>query len=284
MSADEGYDLLGYRALVGASTSDIRLAIRAVLGGFGPQSFEVGSNLPRYELTSAPRHWHVRRDGVSLQIDPTLEGAIGLLEWHLIAAALDYRQDLVHLHAAALADPAGSGALLLIGKSGGGKTTLTLGLTLRGFAPFCDDVTLLDPVALRPHPLRRAFHVSQQTRDLLAPISANPLPRDPHAPSDYFLPTRWADSPLPVRWIVLIEHQPGGQPQLVRLTGSQTAAAVVASSSTIKRSTRLALSTCARLTEQATCYRFIAGDLAPSLDALRDLVGAPTTVFGAVRS
>jgi hypothetical protein len=271
MLAGEVYDLLGYRARIHAPTPEIGRALRAILKGFGPVQPESEAPLPRYDLTASNGYWRVSRDDTSLQIDFTLDGAIGLVEWHFVAAALAHRRDLVHLHAAALANPSRTGAILLIGKSGSGKTTLTLGLATRGFAPFCDDVTLLDPVSLSPQPLRRAFHVSEETRQLVEPFSGKPLARDPDAPGDYFHPSLWAEVPLPVRWIVLLERKDAA-PVLVPLPGAQAAATILGSSSTLPTSTRLALSTCARLTERALCSRLFSGDLGHSLDVLQNLV------------
>jgi ABC-type glutathione transport system ATPase component len=57
-----------------------------------------------------------------------------------------------------------------MGNSGSGKTTLTLALMNHGFEPFADDVVLLDRDRLTVDALRRAFHVSDDTRRLVRPL------------------------------------------------------------------------------------------------------------------
>lgn len=270
----EAYDLAGYHALVGASSPNLLPAVRAVLRGFGPVAL-VKPNLPTYDVTGGGTEWHIRRDGTTIQVDATLNGALGVLEWHLIAAALDHRRDLFHLHGAALSTPDGRAGIVLAGDSGSGKTTLTLALITRGFLPFGDDVTLLDPVSLDLHPLPRSFHLHEQTRRILEPLAGAPLARDRDAPPEYFSPPQWARRPVRVQWLLVLERRPGQGLRLTPMSPSEAAAAVLTRTSSLARTARLALSTCARLTGSAACHRFSTGDVAASAAAIEQLVSRP---------
>jgi hypothetical protein len=271
----EGYDILGYRVAVGVTPPDARAAVRSVLRGFGPVALDPALRIPRYDLAPAPTGWQVSTDGGLVQVDGGFLSSLSILEWHLVAAALNHRSDLFHLHGAALCLPATRAGIVLAGESGRGKTTLTLALMFRGFVPFADDVALLDPATLNLHPLRRAFHVSEETRRLIERVAGGPLGRDEEGPRDYFSPPQWAADPVPVRWLLFVEYKEGQTPQFVPLSSSEAATAILARTTSLARDTRLALATCARLTERAACYRFLTGDLAASVAAVQRLVNAP---------
>lgn len=87
---------------------------------------------------------------------------------------------LYHLHAATLRAPGGA-TVLVPGGGGAGKTTLTLALAARGFAPVGDDLCFLrregDAPVLVPVP--RAFHVAERTARAfpeLAPLLGGAVP------------------------------------------------------------------------------------------------------------
>lgn len=186
--------------------------------------------------------------------------------------ALARRDDLFHLHGAALASPTARDGLLLIGESGSGKTTLALGLMLRGFVPFNDDVALLEPATLELQPFQRAFHIEEGTRGLLASLALPDTWDLDAAPRGYFVPPRWAESGVPVRYLLFPTFQPDATPQLTRLAAPEAAAALLTHTTTLIRNPRLALSTVARLTERTACYRLCTGNLAETAMLVRALV------------
>ena len=107
--------------------------------------------------------------------DPT-GGTIALLE-ALVGTVVEglHRQGLLAVHAGAAAGP--SGAILIAGRSGQGKSTLVLGLVRRGLDLMSDELALLDPAAGVVHPYPRAIHVRPATIGLipeLAVLEARP--------------------------------------------------------------------------------------------------------------
>jgi hypothetical protein len=270
----EHYDVLGYRAAVGVSAGEARAAVRTILRGFGPVAPAPGPDLPGYELAPTPAGWQVRAGGEVVHAGADFLVALATLEWHIVTAALMHRDDLFHLHAAGLCLPTRRAGLLLAGDSGNGKTTLALGLMLRGFSPFGDDVAVLDPQSLELHPLRRAFHTDQQTWEIVGSLVAGPLRGDDDAPPGYFIPPQWAERPVPVRWVLFPDYWPGRTPQLVRLAPAEAAAALLAHTTSLARTPRLALPTVTHLIERAACYRFLGGDLPASVAAIERLVAS----------
>jgi hypothetical protein len=87
--------------------------------------------------------WHVRMDGQILMGCWRLGEALHGLMVHITQRVIAARDDLLSIHAAAVATS--DGALVLPGSSGSGKTTLCARLLQRGAAYLSDDSVALDP-------------------------------------------------------------------------------------------------------------------------------------------
>jgi hypothetical protein len=268
----EVYDLVGYRVRVSASSAEGGAAIRRALSGFGPVASE-DAGLPTFGLDHSGRDWHVQREGVPIQIDSSLAGATAALEWHLVVAAIAHRHDSFHLHGGALSVPGGGAAIALMGHSGSGKTTLTLALMNHSFEPFADDVVLLDRHHLTVDALRRAFHVSDDTRRLVRPLRLLTPEPGTGTPAGWSWPERWATGPLPVRWVLTVERGADGEAALQTLSQAEATAGVLRHASHLKSAPSLSLNTAARLVESAVCRRLIVGELAATVALVVDLVG-----------
>lgn len=109
-------------------------------------------------------------DGRTRHLADPAAGAIALLEAIVgtIVAGL-HRGGLFAVHAGAVAGP--SGAILIAGRSGQGKSTLVLGLVRRGYELLSDELALLDRDGL-VHPYPRAVHVRPGTVDLIPELAA----------------------------------------------------------------------------------------------------------------
>jgi len=268
------YDLLGYRVALSVVPDEVRSTVRSILRGFGPLGESNGAVAAAYSLAPADSGgWITEVDGTVVNASDKLETALGFLEWRMVTDALDRRKDLLHLHGGSLCLPTRRAGIVLAGNSGSGKTTLTQGLMLRGFTPFGDDVALVDPTTLDLQVLRRAFHITEKTWRLLAPLAGGALGPGDDDPAGYFSPPQWAERPVPVRWVLFVEYRHGQEPSLVRLPQAEAAAGVLANALSLVSNARLALPAAARLTERAECYRFLTGDLAASVDVVQRLVG-----------
>ena len=269
--AIDGYDLLGYQAAAGAATPDVYAAVRKLLQGFGPVDVGPGLHLPRYELIPTSSAWQLWVNSRLAQEDADLTASLGALEWHLINAALSYREDLLQLHGAALCVPTRREGIVLSGDSGSGKTTLTLGLMLRGFVPFSDDVTVVDRDTLEVRAVQRAFHVADDTLRLVEALTPGSLNWDDGL-RGYFSPPQFAERPVPIRWVVFIQHRPAQSPELVRLSPAEAATAILGQAVNLSRAPRETLSATARLIESAGVFRLQTGDLQESIAVIQRLV------------
>lgn len=270
----DAYTLLGRQVLVGCDTEGHQAAIRAVLAGFGPRPVIDGDLLPRFALIREQDGW--RLDGPGATLSPAAEFSIALsaLEWHVINDVLSQRSDLFQMHAGAVCLPTRRAGLVLAGQSTSGKSTLTLALMLRGFAPFGDDVTLIDSPRLELQAFPRAFHVDDRTWDVLAPLSNVRLRPDAAMPAGHFAPPQWAHMPAPVGWMVFPQFEAGRTPELIPLRPSESVTLILEHSGSLHRDSRLALKTAARLAETVRCYRMAVGEIVESVNLLQRLVYA----------
>jgi hypothetical protein len=108
-------------------------------------------------------------DGAPRRLPDPSTGSVALLEAIVgaVVAGL-HREGLYAVHAAAAAGP--TGAVLVAGRSGQGKSTLVLGLVRRGFGLLSDDLALLDRAGL-VHPYRRAVHVRPASVGLIPELA-----------------------------------------------------------------------------------------------------------------
>jgi hypothetical protein len=268
----ERFDIAGWRVEVATISEEARNSVRDVLRGFSGDRASDDA-LHRYELVQHPTgswHLHVVDDETTYE-DHSLVAALGRLEWLAVNAALANREGFFCLHGAALGLPLDRSGVVLVGGSGRGKTTLALGLMLRGFAPFSDDVCLIDPRTLELHALRRAFHVGDGTWAALEPLGGPRRPSETVA--GFFSPPQWASAPVPVRWVLFPEYRPQQKPALIPLSASEAAREILAETLRFERAPRLALEMAARLTENAGCFRFLSGDLSDSVAMVQHLVG-----------
>lgn len=109
------------------------------------------------------------RGGIADVTDETA-AVLGMLD-RIVMAVLDglHARGIVGTHAGAVAMD--GRAVLMSGRSGRGKSTLTLGLIRRGAEWLSDELALVAPddVTILPYP--RALHVSPATADLLPELS-----------------------------------------------------------------------------------------------------------------
>lgn len=270
-----GFTVIGQTVSVGVEHDEVLVPIRRMLRGFDSGKVDADHQGTRYDLISSPAGWQLHVDGVFVHVSEELPGALAALEWRIVSDAVDRRDDLFHLHGAALCLPTRSAGVLLIGDSGDGKTTLALGLMLRGLVPFGDDVVMLEPEALTIQAVHRAFHVRNETWHVLESLAGGPITVDPNTPTGYFTPPQWAHQPVPVRFVVFPKYRPTHVPTLTALTPAAAAAAILPHTGTFARNPAMALSTITRLTERARCFQLQTGDLVDSVGTVLRAFATP---------
>ena len=270
-SSHDVVDVAGYRAAVGSSSELVRNTLRSVLRGFDRVIATTADGLPRFKLQPAAGEWQVVVNDEVVHKGDDFLVALGMLEFHIVSAALDDTKTFFHLHGAALCAPTRRAGIIIAGDSGTGKTTMALALILRGFTPFSDDVALIEPETMHLQPLRRAFHIAADTFPILDGLAGGRIQGQAGMPPGYFSPPQWAQEPVPVRWVLFLERIAGRTPRLFPMQPAEAAAAIIEHSSSLTRSPRLALATTSRLVERVHCRRFVIDDLERAVEVVQAL-------------
>lgn len=191
------------------------------------------------------------------------EALLKYLEWLGLTQAVGAITDRVAIHAAALTR--GPSTLVLLGKSGEGKTTLTLGLMSRGWLPLADDLVLVDPATLAIQAFPRCFHLDDATRAMFADQVSLEWPGKLEG---YARPTEWAAGGKAATTIVLANRCPTCMAARFPLMQAEGAGALLAEAAAVRVSASEVAATAARMAAQATCFRLKNGPLEGSLNLI----------------
>ncbi len=186
------------------------------------------------------------------------------LEWCAVTGALNATSGLAAVHGATLT--LGEATVLLLARSGHGKTTLTLGLMERGWEPMSDDITLIDVATLRALAFPRCFHIDSTTRIRLRERSDLEWPG---TLALYVRPKHWAEEERQPTVIILVERDPSQPATLLPVTQAEAAGAILGATVHNQLSGSELARVAVRLASQARgCYRLNNGVLAEALDLI----------------
>ena len=147
--------------------------------------------------------------------DGTLVGAMELLTQQVTLEAISARAgDLLMLHACSVADPVTCGAVIMVGRSGMGKTTAARTLGAR-WAYATDETVAIDSnLSLLPYPKPLSILTEGQTRkDQVSPAALGLVQ---------------LDRPVTVRAVILLNRRPGTADIVVEKIRTVTAITMLA--------------------------------------------------------
>jgi hypothetical protein len=203
---------------------------------------------------------------------------------HAVLAQL-HAQGLVAIHAGALVQR--DAALILAGRSGQGKTTLTLGLLRRGLGLLSDEFAVIDPATRRILPYRRSLHVRPGTPELIPELGFL-LGRPRHqlgggsewavAPHDLerALPGCLAQA-APLRHVLLLTGTPGADSPsaIAPIPAAVAALELLRGTWAASVDFAAALAAISQTLDRVPCARLQVGVLEPTLDAILSWLEAP---------
>lgn len=172
----------------------------------------------QFEVTSQGDQLHLHRNGDWL-LASSFEEFPTLLKGELLTEVLEHAAYDVALHAASLIR--GERALLVSGRPGAGKTTLTMALVKAGFGFGSDDLTLLDCSGARGVPFAPAIKAGAWplVAQYWPEIGEVPVFRRPDRKRVRYLPPAEvaSDTSREVGWVVLLRRRSEGKASLERL-------------------------------------------------------------------
>lgn len=196
---------------------------------------------------------------------------------HGILAELQKR-DIYAIHAGATVYR--GTALILGGRSGQGKTTLTLGLLQRGLGLLSDEFAVIDPATQQIMPYRRSVHMRPGTPELIPALGflrEQPQQRLGGGVEWSLTPAALAQAfpgclalAAPLRYVLLLDGvpQPGGVPAITPAPAALAAMELLRGTWAASRDFSGALARMSRLMNGAVCARLRAGAFEPTLDAI----------------
>jgi hypothetical protein len=177
------------------------------------------------------------------------------------------RPDLYVVHAAVLAR--GRGAVMLVARSGGGKSTLSWALLHHGFDYLSDELAPIELASLDILPFPRALMVKR------APPASHPITpralrttRGFHVPVAA-LPSAIVSRPAPLRAIFFLDYSPEHRRPSVRpMTAAEGAARLYANTLNSLAHTGQGLDGAIRITGARPCFLLMTAELGPSCELL----------------
>ncbi len=194
-------------------------------------------------------------------------------EWRLTRALMEGLPALYQLHAGVVA--MNGRALVLCGQSGAGKTSLTIGLALRGAAIYSDEVALFDTNSGRVLAFPRDLIVRQATVALFPQIGELELPPwKIFSDQRHVSPQGWcgaAGSPILCASFVYPQLDiGGGEPRLRRLGPAEAARRILEQSFNVTQWGRGAIDFVATLAEQYPAWELVFADAGRAADYVLD--------------
>jgi hypothetical protein len=261
LRVDETY--AAFRAAPG--DLDSAIALRLLRGPDTP-AFVVSNAAG--EGDSAPRHWPNYQDALIDLFDRMVHALLGRL----------LARGLYAIHAGAVVY--GGAGLVLAGRSGNGKTTLTLGLLRRGLGLLSDEFAVVEPAARRLVPYRRSLHVRPGTPELIPELGfLHERPRHQLGGG-----SEWAVTPgdleralpgclapaAPLRYVLLLDGAPraGETPLITPIPAALAALELLRGAWAASVNFAGALAHISLLLDHVSCARLRVGALEPTLDAI----------------
>jgi len=205
--------------------------------------------------------------------------AIDLLDRivHGVLAEL-HKRDIYAIHAGAAVYR--GAALIVAGRSGQGKTTLTLGLLQRGLGLLSDELAVIDPASQQIIPYRRSVHVRPGTPELIPELSF--LSQQPQLRLGGGI--EWSLTPAalaqafpgclapgaPLRYVLLLDGtpQPGGMAAIAPVPAALATMELLRGTWAASRDFGGGLARLSQLMNGVVCGRLRAGGLEPTLDTI----------------
>jgi hypothetical protein len=274
------YVLLGISATV---TSDVPDALRRVdesYAAFRAPPATADAVIALALLRAPAESAYVVSDAAGARRWPDYQAALLDLFDRLVHALLGHllAQGIYVVHAGAVVFQ--GGALALAGRSGQGKTTLTLGLLRRGLGLLSDEFAVVEPTERRLMPYHRSLHVRPGTPELIPELRfLHERPRHQLGGG-----SEWAVTPrdleqampgclalaAPLRYVLLLEGTPRADqsPAIMPIPAALAALELLRGAWAASVDFDSALAQVGRLLDGVACARLRVGPLEPTLDAI----------------
>jgi hypothetical protein len=270
------YGLLDRVYRVYCATPEIEAWVHPVLIHLNLSQASETREFTRISVVPDTEGFLITQEGCPTYRCAKLEEIAPVVAWVVLSDALDKAKETLAVHAGAVCDV--GRALILPGKAGSGKTTLTAALVHTGLHYLSDDIVLLDLATSKLRGIPFTLGVKESGVGLLAdhfPV-LNDLPV--HSRSDKkqlrYLPVCEAvdllDSAPRISWIVFPTYDPDGDNRLAPITSREALLQLTKNSVLIRTVTRQQVEDLVGLVKRALCFEIRVSSLE---EATRELIG-----------
>jgi len=246
---------------------------------------EIGSEAAiDFEIVIAPEErldvWAVTAGGFAYRDIEGAEMAARRAEWAFADGALRRLRGLVHVHAAVVASAKQSA--LLVGRSGSGKSTTSVGLAQAGLMLYTDDVALVEPATRRPLAFPRPIKLDEASRSLLLRLGLT-IPPAARLRESVMRPVLPGLPPIavpgpPVGTAIFFAEERGERPELRALTAAEALLRTVGQSSTERLTAAGPTAGVLGLINAVRCYELVVGEFEATVRLVAGLVsGEPAS-------
>ncbi len=209
------------------------------------------------------------------------EEVIPFVEWGINWCVISTRADFLQLHAATMVYD-GKGVILAAG-SGGGKSTLVVGLMARGWTYLSDEFALINPSTLNAHAFPKAVCVKAGAFGIVRELGLSFAGR-PHYVKGlkgrvgYVNPRELGPKTIGtqarIRLVVFPKYTSGRQPRLNPLTRAKAVFALAGSALNRHVFADQGVSVLSRVVREAECFGIDSGSLQGTCDMIESLIDA----------
>jgi hypothetical protein len=222
----------------------------------------------RVSETNNSASWSAWCGDELLFTSPRTEQLVSDLEWWLCNEAVSRAVGCVHIHAGSIAR--GGEAIVLPGKSGVGKSTLTVASLSRGFDVLTDDVTLVSRTDRLVLPFLRSFHLDGNAIGLLRHLDISIPPFEGElrtfSPSQFGVKSRL--DPAKLRALVFLDRRDGDSGTLQVIDQARAILMLLPHCSLRDEPASRHVDDVARLVSGCQCFQLASGNVHRALDAL----------------
>lgn len=221
------FRLLEGTIAITSPSSEIARQVTALFPSYAVPEYDASAN-ETYHLCGLQSAWVIGAAGDTPEPVDELSDALAAVENLVAVRLLGLNAQLTHLHAAGFV--ADSAAVVVLGQSGAGKSSLALEMSVRGLATLGDDVLFIaeDGVAA---PFKRLFKVHPQRlteRSVPTSPSLDWLSDEEEAWFDPATAGGWA-TPTPISRVAHIRYERGASLTVRSLTKPETLSLLIAS-------------------------------------------------------
>jgi len=204
------------------------------------------------------------------------EDVLSYLLWHVYSQAMERTEDVLLIHSAAVATPAGVG-LLLPGASGSGKTTLAAALIRAGFSYLSDEAAVIEPGTGRVLPFPRAMTLKKGSFEHFGELTENGDRFRRSAFEWYVRPedlrAGLSSGPVPAGFVVAPAHRKGSPTVMTPISRAQAVMELGRNAINLSLYGGRALGLLRAVVANARCFRLVSGDVPSAVEAIVGATG-----------